>query len=183
MKFLKFRHTHILFYFSPYCDFLTLSSRPELLTGLIQMWWHVVAWGAKLRIDSSSPLFPFSPAYLSIITNLLISSSSVSSFMSLCLFPLGGVSHCLLYSSYTNWGQRMCRLSLDCCLPLCICTILLLSPDTHFLLYPHTHTHTPQMQSLHWCSVSLSVNIRHCKSGHWHSYMGLVLKHHRLWLY
>ncbi len=76
----------------------------ELLTGLIQMWWHALARGIKLRIDSPPPFFPFPPAYLSITTTPLFSSASPVVFLCLCHFPLGGVSHCLLYSSYTNWG-------------------------------------------------------------------------------
>lgn len=72
--------------------------------------------------------------------------------MSLCLchFPLGGVSRCLLYSSYTNWGQRMCRLSLDCCLPLCLCIIL---PPVPWHPLPHRHTLQTQ-PGAHFLSTS-----------------------------
>lgn len=90
---------------------------------------------------------PFFPFFLLDTSLLLLLVSHMP--LCLCHFPLGGVSRCLLYSSYTNWGQRMCRLSLDCCLPLCLRILLPpLSPDTQFLpSFTHTHTHAHSLQA------------------------------------
>lgn len=93
----------------------SLSQQVEPLTALIQMWWHAVASGIKLTAD---PLFSFPPADLSIIRTLLYSCLSVYAIVH------RDQSGCLLFSSYTNWGQMMCWWSLECCLPLCIFTLL-----------------------------------------------------------
>lgn len=98
--------------------------------------------------------------------------------MSLCLchLLLGVVSRCLLHPSYTNWGQRMCRLSLDCCLPLCVGTLLPAVPRWHrrsfTFFFTQIQTRTPNT-TLHSCSVSLFCQHQtHRESGRRHNYMG-----------
>lgn len=102
--------------------------------------------------------------------------------MSLCLchLLLGVVSRCLLYPSYTNWGQRMCRLSLDCRLPLCVCSLLPAVIPWHrrsftFFFYffiSHKYKRAPNT-TLHSCSVSLFCQHQtHRESGCRHNYMG-----------
>lgn len=151
------------------------------------MWWRAVAPGTKLRTDSR-PLF--FPSCVSLHSHHNSSPPPPPPFfMSLCLcqFPLGGVSHRLLSSSYTNWGQRMCRLSLDCCLPLRICTNLPPVP-WHPLLPPfsHTHAYTRSLQTqpgVHALSP-FSVNIKHTARVGTDTVMWvLALTHPRLQLY
>lgn len=123
---------------------------PELLTGLIQVWWHVAAWAQGWELILASFIFFL---HISPSSQISSASSSTSLLVSLCLSPSGGISHCLLYSPYTNWGQRMCRLCLDCRLPLCICTLL--PPVPWHLLRPLS-SRTQPLQTQPACSRSVS---------------------------
>ena len=137
----------------------SLSQQVEPLTALIQMWWHATA--SRLKRWQSIP-----PPVLQLPKHLAT--------LCLCHFPTGGVRHRLLISAYTNWWQRMCWLSLDCCLPLCILYPPPSSPLTPTSSpFTHIHTHryqpgvhalsanTPQQSGLQLCWLASDFIISH----------------------
>lgn len=137
---------------------ITLSAPPlvlaaELLTALIQMWWHAAARGTELRTDSPPPPLPFFP-----------SSPSQQLFLCSCLFVYvifhWEVSATAYYTPLTLIGSVGCAdWALIAAFPFAFVPSSLTSWHPLLPLFPRIHKHK-QQPGVHAPSAC-PVNIKH----------------------